>query len=182
MTKSGSSALTVRDMVLFAMLGALMFVSKIIMEWIPNIHLLGMFTITYTIVYRKKALWPIYIFVLLSGITYGFASWWLSYLYIWTVLWGVTMLLPQNMSRKTARIVYMIVCALHGLFFGTLFAPLQALLYGFSLSATVTWVIAGLPWDAIHAVGNFFAGILIIPLSQVLIRLDKNTLTHKKDI
>ena len=37
------------EIVIFAMLGTLMFCSKIIMEAIPNVHLLGMFTIVYTL-------------------------------------------------------------------------------------------------------------------------------------
>ena len=78
------------------MLGALMYCSKIIMDALPNIHLLGMFTMTYTLVFRKKALIPIYIFVMITGLFGGFAAWWLPYLYIWAVLWGVTMLLPKT--------------------------------------------------------------------------------------
>ncbi len=167
------AALTVREMVLFAMLGALMFISKIIMEWIPNVHLLGMFIMTFTIVYRKKALWPIYVFVLISGLAYGFTPWWYAYLYIWTVLWAVTMLLPKSMPRKMARPVYMAVCALHGFAFGALWAPLQALQYGFGFSATLAWIAAGFPMDVVHGIGNFFAGILILPLADVLIKLEK---------
>ena len=52
-----------RETVIFAMLGALMYASKIVMEALPNIHLLGMFTIVFTIVFRKKALIPIYVYV-----------------------------------------------------------------------------------------------------------------------
>ena len=40
------------EMILFAMLGAIMFCSKIFMEFLPNIHLLGMLTMTYTVVFR----------------------------------------------------------------------------------------------------------------------------------
>ncbi len=84
-------------MTVFAMLGALMFVSKLVMEWAPNIHFLGMLTMTYTIVYRWKALIPIYVYVFLNGAYAGFNIWWVPYLYLWTVLWGVTMLLPRRM-------------------------------------------------------------------------------------
>ena len=79
--------LTVRETAIFAMLGTLMYASKMIMEIAPNIHLIGVFTIAFTVVYRKKALYPVYIFVLLTGLFSGFASWWIPYLYIWTVLW-----------------------------------------------------------------------------------------------
>ena len=89
--------LTIREMAVFSMLGALMFASKQIMALAPNIHLLGVFIIAFTVVYRAKALYPIYIYVLLEGMLGGFATWWIPYLYIWTVLWGVTMLLPKKM-------------------------------------------------------------------------------------
>ena len=64
--------LTTRELTIFAMLGAAMYASKIIMEFAPNIHLLGVFTIAFTVVYRKKALYPIYIYVLLLGLFNGF--------------------------------------------------------------------------------------------------------------
>ena len=57
--------ITVREMAIFSMLGALMYASKMIMEFAPNIHLLGVFTIAFTVVYGKKALYPIYIYVLM---------------------------------------------------------------------------------------------------------------------
>ena len=48
--------LKTRELAIFAMLGAIMYISKIIMEWIPNVHLLGTLTMAYTLVYRRKAL------------------------------------------------------------------------------------------------------------------------------
>ena len=49
----------VLQMAIFAMLGTIMFCSKIVMEFLPNVHLLGALTITYTLVFRAKALIPI---------------------------------------------------------------------------------------------------------------------------
>ena len=119
----------------------------------------------YTLVYRWKALYPIYTYVLLNGLFAGFSAWWLPYLYIWTVLWGVTMLLPRHMPKKAAVPVYMLVCGLHGLAFGTLYAPAQALMFGLNFKGMVAWIIAGLPWDLVHGLGNLAAGVLIVPLT-----------------
>ena len=166
--------LTVREVTIFAMLGGVMYASKLIMEFAPNIHLLGVFTIAFTVVYRKKALYPIYTYVLLNGMFCGFATWWIPYLYLWTVLWGVIMVLPRNMSKKVQTIVYMIVCALHGFLFGTLYAPAQAILYGLDLKGMVAWIVAGLPWDFVHGVSNFFCGILVMPIVSVLRLAQKN--------
>lgn len=166
--------LTIREMAVFAMLGALMYASKMIMEVAPNVHLLGVFTIAFTVVYRKKALYPIYTYVLLNGIFCGFATWWIPYLYLWAVLWGATMLLPKRIPEKLRPLIYMLLCAAHGFLFGTLYAPAQALLYGLSFQKMVAWIISGLPWDFVHGVSNFFCGILIVPIIKILTFLEKN--------
>lgn len=166
--------LTIREMAVFAMLGALMYASKMIMEVAPNVHLLGVFTIAFTVVYRKKALYPIYTYVLLNGIFCGFATWWIPYLYLWAVLWGAAMLLPKRIPEKLRPLVYMLLCAAHGFLFGTLYAPAQALLYGLSFQKMVAWIISGLPWDFVHGVSNFFCGILIVPIVKILTFLEKN--------
>ena len=171
---SKKHGLTVYELVLFAMLGMVMFVSKIVMEFLPNVHLLGMLTMVYTLTFRSKALIPIYIYVFVNGLYAGFAVWWVPYLYVWTVLWAVTMLLPRNMPRWLACAVYPIVCGLHGLAFGLLYAPTQALMFGLNWEMTVAWVLAGLPFDAIHAVGNVLTGLLIVPLLELLMKLSKN--------
>lgn len=174
MLKKNARHLSVKEICLFAVLGALMFVSKIVMEALPNIHLLGMLTVTYTIVFRKKALIPIYTYVLLNGLFAGFNAWWVPYLYIWTILWGATMLLPKNMPKAVACVVYPIICALHGLCFGILYAPVQALMFGFTFEQTLAWIAAGFTFDIIHTVGNFTVGLLIYPVSEALKRLTKN--------
>ena len=166
--------LTTKEIALFGILGAIMYASKFIMEVIPNVHLLGVFTIAFTVVYRKKALYPIYVFVALTGIFSGFAAWWIPYLYLWTVLWGATMLLPKDMPKKVRPVVYMSVCAAHGFLYGTLYAPAQAILYGLSFKGMIAWIIAGLPWDCIHGVSNFFCGILIVPVILTLRLAEKN--------
>lgn len=153
-----------------------MYVSKMLMEIAPNIHLLGVFTIAFTAVYRKKALYPIYIYVILNGIFSGFSSWWIPYLYIWTILWGAVMLLPQNMPKKLKPIVYMSVCAAHGFLFGILYAPVQAVLFGLNFRGMAAWIAAGLPFDLIHGVSNFFCGILIVPVISALNLAEKNIL------
>ena len=153
------------------MLGALMFCSKIIMEALPNIHLLGMFTMAYTVAFGKKALVPIYIYVCINGLYAGFATWWIPYLYIWTVLWAITLPLSRGIPKKVAFVLYPIVCCAHGIAFGVLYAPAQALLFGFTFKQTMAWIASGFPFDVLHGIGNFFAGFLVVPLSDLLRKL-----------
>lgn len=161
--------LTIKEMTLFGMLGAVMYCSKLLMEFLPNIHILGALTIAYTIVYRKKALYPIYVYVLMNGLFAGFNAWWIPYLYIWTILWAVVMILP----KKTPKLVYILVCGIHGLFFGTLYAPVQAIMFGLDFEGMIAWILAGLPYDFVHGIGNIFAGILVAPIVSALKRIEK---------
>jgi len=162
-------------MAIFAMLGTLLFCGDILMEWAPNIHFVGVLVVTYTVVYRTRALIPIYLYVLLNGVYGGFGLWWVPYLYVWTILWGITMLLPKNMPRMVAIPVYMAICALHGLAFGTLYAPFQALAMGLNFKQTLAWIAAGIPFDITHSLGNLAGGMLIVPLATLLRRLDRGT-------
>ena len=84
------------------------------------------------------------------------------------------MILPKNMPKVVACVVYPVICSLHGLFFGALYAPIQALMFHFTFEQTLTWIAAGITFDIIHMVGNFAVGLLIYPISQVLKKLIKD--------
>lgn len=173
MTSRKESHAALRELIVLTMLGTLMFLSKLLMEALPNVHLMSMLTIVYTVVYRTKALIPIYIAMFLIGFVNGFGLWWVPYLYLWAVLWAVTMLLPKRMPAIVAAPVYSFVCALHGLAFGTLYAPFWAIAAKLSFKSTLAWIAAGLPWDVTHAIGNLVASVLILPLVGVLTKLEK---------
>ena len=161
--------LKLKEAVIFGMLGAVMYASKILLDVLPNIHLIGTFIVAMTVVYRKKALYPIYIFIFLAGLLGGFSMWWIPYLYIWAILWGATMLLPKNIPPKAAPVIYAVVCSLHGFLYGVIYAPAQALMFGLDFKGMVAWIVAGLPYDAIHGVSNFISGlILIVPIISIL--------------
>ena len=155
------------------MLGALMFTSKLVMEVLPNIHLLGALTIAYTVVFRWRALFPIYLYILLNGLFAAFSPWWFPYLYIWTLLWGAVMLLPKHLPKRVAAVVYPTLCTLHGLTFGILYAPAQAIMYGMSYEEMLAWIVAGIPFDLLHTAGNFAAGLLVFPITRVLFMLKR---------
>ena len=163
--------LNVREIAVFSMLGAMMFASKILMDVLPNIHLIGTFIVAITVVYRKKALYPIYVFVFITGLLNGFGTWWLPYLYIWTVLWGGVMLLPKKLPEKAKPFIYSAVCALHGFLYGVLYAPAQALLFGLDFKGMIAWIVAGLAFDVTHGISNFVCGMLICPLIMIFRRL-----------
>ena len=84
MKNKKKALLTIREIAIFGMLGGLMYASKILMNAFPNVHFIGVSIMAITLVYRWKALFPIYVFVLIHGFVEGFSAWWVPYLYIWS--------------------------------------------------------------------------------------------------
>ena len=167
--------LNIAEIAKFGMLGAIMYAQKAVLAALPNIHLTAVIIIALTVVYRVKALYPIYVYVLLEGLFGGFTAWWIPYLYVWTILWGVTMLLPKDLyMKKTGAVIYMIICSLHGFLFGVLFAPVQAIMFGMNIKGMLAWIAGGMSFDVIHGISNFCLGILIIPLIKLFHRLEKS--------
>ena len=164
------------------MLGTILFLSKLIMEFLPNIHLVGTLIVAYTLVYRIKALIPLYVFVFLTGVYAGFNMWWVPYLYVWTILWGAIMLLPKGINSKIGVVLYPMVSCLHGLLFGTLYAPVQALMFGFGWEQMLAWIGAGLYFDLAHGVGNLVLGFLIYPIAKLLTKLSLDIGIIKKSL
>ena len=157
----------------FALLGTIQFLSKQMLEALPNVELVSTLTMVYTLVYRRQALIPIFLFILMEGVLWGFGLWWFPYLYLWPILWVVTMLLPRKLPLKLKTPVYAVVCGLFGLAYGTLYAPFQTFaFFGGDWSKTPAWILAGLPWDAVHALGNLALGLLTVPLVTLLRRLE----------
>ena len=104
----------------------------------------------------------------------GFGLWWYPYLYLWPLLWALTMLLPKRMPVWLQAPVYMTLCCLFGLAYGSLYAPFQC--YAFfdgDWSRVPAWIALGFPWDVIHAVGNLVMGTLIAPLTELLRGLER---------
>ena len=75
-----------RDLCLMAVLGVVMFVSQVALAFLPNIELVSLFVILFTLVFRKRVVGALGVFILLEGLVYGFGFWWLNYLYVWPCL------------------------------------------------------------------------------------------------
>lgn len=167
--------LTVREIAVFAMLGTLAFVGDLALEWAPNVHPVTMLVMVYTLTYRKKGIVPIIVYIALQAV-FSLGLWLVPYCYIFPLCYLVTLLLPKNMSKVKAQICYTVICTLFGLLFGTLYAPWQALIFlkSFEPQKILAWIASGIPYDIVHAIGNFAASFLIIPLVTLLKRIEKS--------
>ena len=169
---------TLFDLVLFTMYGALMFVFDLAFEMLPNIHGVALIICVITLLYRSRALISIAIYVSLNAIIAVASSinalWWVPYIYIFPILWIFVMLIPKGLSLKVKVILCAIASGVHGLIFGTLYSPFQAIMFGLDINGMLAWIVAGLPWDLVHCLGNIAMCTLIYPLYKVLVKLEES--------
>lgn len=159
----------VRKITRIALLSAILYVSKVALEFLPNVELVSLLTVLYTLVFGKEAFLIVTVFNLFELIQWGFGTWWVSYLYVWPLLVLITLLLKRVIKEEF--LIWSVVSGLFGLIFGSLFAivylpvnPAYALAY---------W-ISGLPWDVWHGVCNF---VLMLVIGKPLYLLLKKVRT-----
>ena len=162
-----SKTLSVRELVLFALLGTVMFAGKMAMAGLPNIEPVSLLVILYTLAFGRKALWSIYLYVALECVVWGLNTWSISYLYVWFLLYLASRLL----RKMDSPLGWAVVSGSFGLFFGLLCAPVQLCIGGWAYA--VSWWISGIPFDLAHCGGNFAMALLLYrPCRRVLAELD----------
>ena len=108
--------LRAKEMALLALLSAILLIGQIALGFLPNIEVVTLLLMVYTIVFRKKVFFIIYIFVLAEGLVYGFGIWWINYLYVWSIQAAVNLLF-----RKQKSVVFWsILAGFYGITFGAL--------------------------------------------------------------
>lgn len=153
-------------MVVLAFLTVILYVGQIAMSYIPNIEIVSFLVILYTIFYKKKVFIIIYLFALLEGLFYGFGIWWIMYLYVWTILAAVVMLLRKNQSM----IIWAMVSAAFGLCFGALCSIPYFITGGWA--AGFGYWVSGIPFDLLHCAGNAVIMVVLYkPIYAVLKRM-----------
>ena len=157
-----------RIVALSGILGAILLVSQIALAPLPNIEVVSVLVVLFTLVLGRYVGYTLSVFVLLEGLVYGFGLWWFSYLYIWTVLAILTFLF----RKMDSRLGWALLCGFYGLLFGTLSSFPTFVLSGFSVG--VAYIFSGIPFDLIHAAANFLLAFLLLPVLRKL--LEK--LTH----
>ena len=153
-----------KEICVLALMGALIFATKVAFSGIPNVNLNAVLIILTTVFFGWKALYSVGIYVMLEGLVFGFQIWWISYVFVWPLLVVAAMLLRKNDSA----LIWAVVAAFWGLCFGPLmYIPYFCIMGGWK-GYFAMW-IAGIPYDLAHAAGNFvFTLVLYRPLSRVM--------------
>ena len=156
--------LSARELCVLALMAALIFASKVALASLPNININSVLIILTVVFFGWKALYTVYVYVLLEGLVFGFSVWWYGYLYVWALLVAAAMLLRKNDSA----LIWAVVAGVFGLVFGPLMYLEWFAINGGWEGFFAMWV-AGIPYDLSHCIGNFFFTLVLYrPLYRVM--------------
>ena len=145
-----------------------MYVSQVIMAALPNIEIVTLLIILTTRKFGYKALVSVYIFVGCEILTYGLSMWVINYLYVWAILCVLILII----KRIDDAVVYALIAAIYGLFFGTLCSIPYFIIGG--MAGGIANIIQGFLFDLLHCTGNFILVLLLYkPLTKVMNRMIK---------
>lgn len=163
-----------REIVLFAIMTAIIEVCKLTLAGLANIELTSFLLIMFTLYFGKKTFFVIPTFIVIEILIFGFELMWvIAYCYVWLLLYLLTLAL----SKFRGRFNMAMLSGFYGLAFGFLCSfpylfVTSALNPTAGLKSAIAYWIAGIPFDVVHGISNFVIMlVLYVPVSRVLERV-----------
>lgn len=147
--------LSVRELCVLGLMGALMFALQLALSAIGNVHVTAVLIILSAVIFSWRAFYPVAVFVLLEALVWGLGLWVISYMYAWPLLTLIAVLMRKNDSA----LIWAVLAAIHGLSFGALCAIPYFFIGGTEMAFSY-WV-SGIPFDLVHCGGNFVLTLLL---------------------
>ena len=155
----------IREITVLALLAAILVAVQVALVGLPNVELVTMLIILATVHLGWKVMLSISVFIILEGFIYGFGIWWVNYLYVWPILVSIVMALRPY----SHPVLWTVLAGIYGLIFGLLCSVPYFLTGGWA--AGITYIIAGIPYDITHCIGNtVFTALLFYPLDRIFAR------------
>lgn len=153
---------------LTALLSAILVAAKQLLSFLPNVELVTLLLILYSLHFSRLTPFVIYTFVGIQCCLYGLNLWVYMYLYIWMILYFVVRLL----HKVGSHLLWTIVAALYGMLFGLMCSPVYLFIGGWNMA--ISWFLSGITFDLIHAVSNaLITAALFVPLDHLFTKLEK---------
>ncbi len=155
----------VRRLVLIAICASIIIVGKLIFLSIPNVEVVTFFLIIFSLIFSvKEALAIAIIYTIVEIYMFSFSE----QFYIWSLIVIATSLVKKIFKENFQ--LWAIYSGFFGLIFGTLSAIPFFLFYEYFAQnipketgrlTMLAYILKGLPFDAIHMVGNYFIMLLL---------------------
>lgn len=168
-TKNKSSLFLIQDIATIGMMVAMLEAVKFSLQAIPNVELVTLLIILFTLYLGPKMLLAVWAFAGMECLIWGIGLWTIMYLYIWPILVLLTLLFRKSKSMWP----FVFLATLFGLFFGALCSIPYFFIGGPKMA--FTWWISGIPYDILHGISNGICSmVLFTPLHKALNTIKSN--------
>ena len=158
----------IRNIIIIALMSVVLYGVQVAFAFLPNIELVSLLIIIFSLVFGYKVFFIISIFVIIEGLTYGFGTWWIAYTYVWPIL-AIFVLIFR---RFQSAYLWAFVSGVFGLLFGFL-CSLTFLFLGGPQMVFTYW-ISGIMFDVMHSISNFIIALVLFkPIKSLLVKLYK---------
>ena len=162
------NGLPLGEVVLFGILGALMFALQVVMAPLPNIEPVSLLVMLFAVTFGWKSLYCVYTFVVMEILFHGLGLWNINYLYVWAVLAFAAI----GLRKMEQPLAWAMLSGVFGLCFGALCGIVDIFIGGIGYAVT-KW-ISGIPFDLMHCGGNFAITLVLWkPLRKLLRTMHK---------
>lgn len=145
-----------RKLIFYSLCSVILVVSKEVLAFLPNIELVSLLLIIFTLnLGLKVGVLISSIFSLLQMLLYGISFWSLFYLVIWAILCLFTYLLRKYLTNYDRVAIF---SGFYGLIFGLLFSIPYFLI---SVQAGISYYTLGITFDLVHCLGNYLLAVLL---------------------
>lgn len=157
MSQNKKTFFSVKDIALIGMMTAMLEAVKIALQAVPNVELVTLLIILFTLYLGWKTLLAVWAFVGIECVVWGIGLWTIMYVYVWPILVLLTLLI----RKKNAYLRYCFLSGFFGLFFGA-FCSIPYFFIG-GPSMAISWWISGIPYDILHGISNFVLCLILFP-------------------
>ena len=157
---------TALDVATIGIMSATLSAGKTALAFLPNIEVVSLLIIFYSIYFGRKAILAVFVFIAAECLIWGMGLWTIMYIYVWPLLAVIACIL----RKKEGALFWAAVSGIFGLAFG----GLCSLVYVFAggLDTAFGWWIAGIPMDITHCVGNFVLMLILYrPIKNIMDRI-----------
>lgn len=161
----------IRNMVLVGIWAALTFAAKLVLAPIANVELVSLMLAVFTVAMGLRlGLSAALVFTTLTvfeSTYYGAGDWILLYYINWPLL---AVLTRTFLNKRSGEIRAALLLGLFGLLFDIPSAAIKLVLFGPAYA--LTYLISGIPFDAVHGAANFVTALFLFrPLTDRLCRI-----------
>ena len=160
---------TALDVATIEIMSATLSAGKTALAFLPNIEVVSLLIIFYSIYFGRKAILAVFVFIAAECLIWGMGLWTVMYVYVWPILTVLAMVF----RKREGALFWAAVSGIFGLAFGGLCSLVYLFAGGFRTA--FGWWVAGIPMDITHCIGNF---VLMLALYKPL-RTVMDRITHK---